>query len=53
MIAFKPLKLAFWLAIGGISFGIALNLGWLTLLGLASPVFVCGGFLVASALRGD
>ncbi len=42
MITFKPLKLSLWLFIGGLSFGMALNWGWLVLLGLASPLLVGG-----------
>ncbi len=35
---FHPFKLAFWLFVGGISFGMSLGWGWLVLLGLFAPL---------------
>ena len=37
---YKPLKFAAWLAVFGISFGLALGWGWLVLAGLVLPLVV-------------
>lgn len=47
---FKPIKLAIWLFIFAVSFGVSLNWAWLVLLGLLVPILllvisIIGAFL--------
>ncbi len=51
MITFKPIQLALWLFVASVSFGVALNLGWLIVLGLLLPIGLLGGFLAFSLLN--
>ena len=39
--AMKHLKLALWLFVFGVSFGVSLNSAWLLLAGLLLPIGVC------------
>jgi 2-keto-4-pentenoate hydratase len=47
----SPVKLALWIAVAGISFGVALNAGWLIVSGMTLPLLVLGGFVVHSLLH--
>lgn len=51
MMPIHPIRLAVWIAVAGISFGLALSSGWLILLGLVLPIAVLGGFLIFSMLQ--
>lgn len=46
-----PFKLAFWLFVAGISFGLSLGWGWLVLLGLLGPIALLGACAVWPLLR--
>ena len=48
---FKPLQLALWLVVGGISFGLSLGWGWLVLLGFIAPIIVIGMWLLGYFLK--
>ena len=44
--SYKPLQFAAWLAVAGISFGLALSWGWLVLAGIALPILVLAAAVV-------
>jgi 2-keto-4-pentenoate hydratase len=47
----NPFKLAAWLAVAGLSFGLSLGWGWLVLLGLLGPIAVLAWACIAPLLR--
>ena len=51
MFTFKPVRFSLWLFTFGVSFGMALNAGWLILLGLVLPIAVLGGAVLLYLLR--
>ena len=48
---YKPLQFAAWLAVFGVSFGLAMGLGWLVLAGLVLPLVVLVLAVVAPFLK--
>lgn len=48
---YKPLKFAAWLAVFGISFGMALGWGWLVVAGLVLPLVVLALAVVVPFLK--
>ncbi len=44
----KVLKLAFWLFVFGVSYGLSLNSAWLLIAGLLLPIGLCGWALLAA-----
>lgn len=48
---YKPLQFAAWLAVAGISFGLALGWGWLVVAGLVLPLVVLVAAVVLPFFR--